>query len=120
MSELSPLTNGKASEAHQDWPILIGRAVDDLARIFHSEAEILQIRIGDAITAGLNRSTRIVAFFALLLWSIASILLGVILFLHLWIPLWLAFGVVGLCTMSLAIMGVLTMKRRSQSVGSNA
>lgn len=120
MSESRPLTNGRTSEGHQDWPNLIGQAVDDLSRIFHSEAEILQSRIRDSINAGLNRSAEVVALLALFLWSIGGLLLGVILFLHLWLPLWSAFAVVGWCTMSVAILGVLTMKRRSRSSASSA
>jgi hypothetical protein len=115
MSESRHLTNGKTWQGHQDWPNLIGRAVDDLSRIFHSEAEILQTRIGDSINAGLSRSAEVVALLALFLWSIGFFLLGVSLLLHLWLPLWSAFGVVGLCTIGLAISRALTMKRRSRS-----
>jgi hypothetical protein len=120
MSESRPLTDGKALEGHQDWPNLISRAVDDLSRIFRSETEILQTRIGDSIKAGLDRSVEVVALFALLLWSIGYLLLGVILFLHLWLPLWFAFGIVGLCSMSIAILSVLTVKRRSRSAAPSA
>jgi hypothetical protein len=120
MSEPSPLTNGRTSEGRQDWPNLIGRAVDDLSRILHSEAEILQTRIGDSIRSELNRAAEAVALLALFLWSIGCLLLGVILFLHLWLPLWFAFGVVGLCTMSIAILGIVAMKRRSPSAPSGA
>lgn len=120
MSEPRPLTNGRTLEGHQDWPNLIGQAVDDLSRICHSEAEILQTRIADSINAGLNRSAEVVALLALFLWSIGCLLLGVILFLHLWLPLWFACGVVGLCIMSVAILGVLTMKHRSRSATSSA
>jgi Flp pilus assembly protein TadB len=120
MSELNRSTNGKATEAHQDWPNLIRQAVDDLSRILHSEAEILQTRVGDSIRSGLNRSAEGVALLAIFLWSIGCLLLGVILFLHLWLPLWFAFGVVGLCTISVAILGTLTMQRRSRSATSDA
>jgi Flp pilus assembly protein TadB len=120
MSELRPLSNGRTSEGHQDWSDLIRQAVDDLSRIFHSEAEILQTRLGESINAGLNRSAEVVALLALFLWSIGCLLLGVILFLHLWLPLWSAFGVVGLGTMSVAILGVLAMKHRSRSSASSA
>jgi len=120
MSELSPSTNGRAADGHPDWPSLIGRAVDDVSRILHSEAEILQTRLGDSIRSGLNHSAEVVALLVLFLWSIGCLLLGVILFLHLWLPLWFAFGVVGLCTISVAILGALTMKRRSRSATSGA
>jgi len=120
MSELRPLSNGRTSEGHQDWSDLIRQAVDDLSRIFHSEAEILQTRLGESINAGLNRSAEVVALLVLFLWSIGCLLLGVILFLHLWLPLWSAFGVVGLGTMSVAILGVLAMKHRSRSSASSA
>jgi Flp pilus assembly protein TadB len=120
MSEPSPSTNGRAADGHPDWPTLIGRAVDDVSRILHSEAEILQTRLGDSIRSGLNHSAEVVALLALFLWSIGCLLLGVILFLHLWFPLWFAFGVVGLCTMSVAIFGTLAMKRRSRSATSGA
>ena len=118
MSEPSPSTNGRAADRHQDWPTLIGRAVDDVSRILHSEAEILQTRLGDSIRSGLHHSAEVVALLALFLWSIGCLLLGVILFLHLWLPLWFAFGVVGLCTISVAILGTLTMERRSRSATS--
>jgi hypothetical protein len=117
MSEpTTPSTNGRSSDGHQDWPDLIGRAVDDISRILHSEADILQTRLGDSIRAGLNRSTEVVALLVLFLWSVGCLLLSVILFLHLWLPLWFAFGVVGLCTISVAILGILTMKHRSSSI----
>jgi hypothetical protein len=65
MSELSPLTNDRAADAHQDWPNLIGRAVDDVSLILHSEAEILQTRLGDSVRSGLNHSAEVVALLAL-------------------------------------------------------
>jgi Flp pilus assembly protein TadB len=117
MSEPSPSTNGRAADVHQDWPSLIGRAVDDVSRILHSEADILQTRLGDSIRAGLNHSAEVVAIF---LWSVGFLLLGVILFLHHWLPLWSAFGVVGLCTMIGAISRALTIKRRSRSTAPGA
>jgi Flp pilus assembly protein TadB len=120
MSEPNRSTNGKAAEAHQDWPNLIRQAVDDLSRILRSEAEVLQTRVGDSIRSGLSHSAEVVALLTIFLWSVGCLLLGVILFLHLWLPLWFAFGVVGLCTMSVAILGVLTMKRRSRSATSSA
>jgi len=120
MSEQSPSTNGRAADGHQDWPNLIGQAVDDLSRILHSEADILQTRLGDSIRSGLNHSAEVVALLALFLWSIGFLLLGVILFLHQWLPLWFAFGVVGLCTISVAILGTLTIQRRSRSATSGA
>jgi len=120
MSELSPSTNARAAEGHQDWPNLIGRAVDDVSRILHSEADILQTRLGDSIRSGLNHSAEVVALLALFLWGIGCLLLGVILFLHRWLPLWFAFSLVGLSTMSIAILGILTMQRRSRSATTGA
>jgi hypothetical protein len=118
MSEPTPSTNGRSADGHQDWPDLIGRAVDDVSRILHSEADILQTRLGDSIRAGLNHSAEVVAILAIFLWSVGFLLLGVILFLHHWLPLWSAFGVVGLCTMIGAISRALTIKRRSRSTAS--
>lgn len=120
MSEPTRSTNGKAADAHQEWPSLIGQAVDNLSRILHSEADILQTRLGESVRSGLSHSTEVVALLAIFLWSIGCLLLGVILFLHLWLPLWFAFGVVGLCTMTVAGLGALMMKHRTLSATSSA
>ena len=44
----SHLPNGSPSTL-QDWPTLVGRAVDDVTRILQSEAHILQTNMGAAL-----------------------------------------------------------------------
>ena len=82
ISHKHSLTTNGVSRSDPDWPSLIGQAVDDMSRIVHSEADILQARMGEAVKAGISKSFRIVCLVALSIWGTGCILIGSILLLN--------------------------------------
>jgi hypothetical protein len=108
------LTTGGVPGSDPDWPGLIGQAVDDVSRIVHSEADILQVKMGEAVRSGTSKSLRVVALVALFIWGAGCILLASILLLHEWVPLWQALAVVGLFTMSIGGVGSGMIGRRQR------
>jgi Putative Actinobacterial Holin-X, holin superfamily III len=112
MSYKHPLTTDGVSKNDPDWSSLAGQVVDDISRILHSEADLLQVRMGEAVNAGISKSLRAFSMLALAIWGAGCILLGTILLLHEWIPLWQALGVVGLLTMGIGGVGSGMIRRR--------
>ena len=102
-------TNG-APEVLQDWPTLVSRAVDDVTRIFQSEAHMLETRMGAALETRLASTIATLTLLAIVICGAVCMVCAAILLLHLWLPLWQAFGLAGGCIMLAGIAGYLIMK----------
>jgi hypothetical protein len=79
----------------QDWPTLVGRAVDDVTRILQSEAHMLETSISAALETRLASAIATLTVIAVMLSGGVCILCAAILLLHQWLPLWQAFGLAG-------------------------
>ncbi len=79
----------------QDWPTLVGRAVDDVTRILQSEARILQTNMGAALETRLASAIATLTIVAVMISGAVCIVCAAILLLHQWLPLWQSFGIVG-------------------------
>ena len=98
----SHLANG-VPETVQDWPTLVGRAVDDVTRILQSEAHMLETSMGAALQTRLASAIATLTVVAVFLCSGVCMLCAAILLLHEWLPLWQAFGLAGVCIMLIGI-----------------
>ena len=120
MSYKHPLTTNGVSKDDPDWPSLAGQVVDDMSRILHSEADLLQARMGETVNAGISKSAQIFFLLALSIWGAGCILLATVLLLHEWLPLWQALAAVGLCSIAIGAVGSGMIRRqRSYIVNSN-
>lgn len=79
----------------QDWPTLVGRAVDDVTRILQSEARMLQTSMGAALETRLASAIATLTIVAVMISGAVCIVCAAILLLHQWLPLWQSFGIIG-------------------------
>jgi hypothetical protein len=92
MTERHSDTPNDASETLEDWPTLLGRAVDDVTRILQSEAKMLETSMAAALETRLASALATLAAIAVMICGGVCILCAAILLLHEWLPLWQAFG----------------------------
>jgi hypothetical protein len=95
MTEKQPHHANGAPESLQDWPTLVGRAVDDVTGILQSEAHMLETSMSAALASRLANAIATLTVIAVMLCGGVCVLCAAILLLHQWIPLWQAFGLVG-------------------------
>ena len=108
----SHIANG-VPETLQDWPTLVGRAVDDLTRILQSEAHMLETSMGATLQTRLASALATLTIVAVMLCGGVCILCAAILLLHQWLPLWQAFGLAGACILLIGIASYAIMKPAS-------
>ena len=107
----SHIANG-VPETVQDWPTLVGRAVDDVTRILQSEAHMLETSMGAALEVRLASAIATLTVVAVLVCGGVCMLCAAILLLHQWLPLWQAFGLAGV-TILLVGIATYSIKRSS-------
>ena len=95
MTEKQPHHANGAPESLQDWPTLVGSAVDDVTRILQSEAHMLETSMSAALASRLANAIATLTIVAVMLCGGVCVLCAAILLLHQWIPLWQAFGLAG-------------------------
>jgi hypothetical protein len=95
MTDNQSHTENGAPGTQQDWPTLVGRAADDITRILQTEAHMLQTSMGAALESRLAGAIATLTMVAVMICGGVCILAAAILLLHEWIPLWQAFGLVG-------------------------
>jgi hypothetical protein len=101
------------SGASSDWPTLVERVVDDVARILRSEAQMFQTNLGAALELQINSTLTRLTIVALIIGGAICILFASILLLHEWLPWWQAFGIVGITIFLAGITMNAKMRRRS-------
>lgn len=95
MIEKQPHHANGAPDSMQDWPTLVGRAVDDVTRILQSEAHMLETSMSAALASRLANAIATLTIIAVMLCGGVCVLCAAILLLHQWLPLWQAFGLAG-------------------------
>ena len=107
MAEQQLIRNDRvqAEARDTDWATLIGRAVDDMTRIVHSELRLLSAGMKIALDQEVDRVMALVATFMLMAGGALCVLAAVILFLHEFagLPWWQSFGLTGLGLFAIAI-----------------
>ena len=102
-----------AHETLQDWPTLVGRAVDDVTRILQSEVHMLETSMSAALETRLASTIATLTVIAVMISGGVSILCAAILLLHEWLPLWQAFGSAGAGVLLIGIAVYSIMKPRA-------
>jgi len=92
-----------APQTLQDWPTLVGRAVDDVTRILQSEAHMLETNMSAALATRLATAISTLTLVAVILCGGVCILCAAILLLHQWLPLWQSFGLLGVAILLVGI-----------------
>jgi hypothetical protein len=89
-----------------DWGTLLGRAVDDLTRIVHSEAQLLTLSLKTLFDEEVDRVIAFIITGTLMAGGGICLLAAAILFLHEFamLPWWASFGAVGLALFAIAIL----------------
>src|SRR5277367_535751 len=95
MTEKQSHPANRAPATMQDWPTLVGRAVDDVTRILQSEAHMLQTNMGAALETRLASAIATLTIVAVMISGAVCIVCAAILLLHQWLPLWQSFGIIG-------------------------
>jgi hypothetical protein len=103
MTEKQPHHANGAPESLQDWPTLVGRAVDDVTRILQGEAHMLETSMSAALATRLANAIATLTVIAVMLCGGVCVLCAAILLLHQWIPLWQAFGLAGVTILAIGI-----------------
>src|SRR5262249_18186583 len=81
-----------------DWSELIGRVVDDLARIVHAEFRLFDAELEQTIQRASDRAIFEVVLAMILTVGGLCLLAAVTLMLHQFTPWWLSFAIVGAAT----------------------
>jgi hypothetical protein len=103
VTEKQPHHANGSPETLQDWPTLMGRAVDDVTRILQSEAHMLETSMSAALAARLASAIAKLTVLAVMLCGGVCMLCAGILLLHEWLPLWQAFGLAGATILTIGI-----------------
>jgi len=103
MTEKQPHHPNGAPDSFQDWPTLVGRAVDDVTRILQSEAHMLETSMSAALASRLANAIATLTIIAVMLCGGVCVLCAAILLLHQWLPLWQAFGLVGAIILAVGV-----------------
>jgi hypothetical protein len=113
MKEKQSLDVNGAPVTAQDWPTLLGRAVDDVTRILQSEAHMLQTSMGAMLETRLASAIATLTVIAVMICGAVCMLCAAILLIHEWLPLWQAFGIagVGILLIGIAIYAVMKPAR---------
>jgi CHASE2 domain-containing sensor protein len=111
MTEKQSHTANGAPETLQDWPTLVGRAVDDITRILKSEAHMLETSMGAALETRLASAIATLTVVAVMICGGVCIVCAAILLLHEWLPLWQAFGIAGVGILLVGIANYLSGRR---------
>jgi putative superfamily III holin-X len=82
MEEKQHLTSNGAQGTHPDWATLVAQAVDDVSRILHSEAELLQINLTSKLRSQIDYAAATFAMVAAFICAAICVLAAVILLLH--------------------------------------
>jgi VIT1/CCC1 family predicted Fe2+/Mn2+ transporter len=105
-NQLIPRSERVRAEARDtDWATLIGRAVDDMTRIMHSEGQLLVAGVRGALSEGIDRVVALVATGVAMAAGAMCMLAAAILFLHEYVmlPWWQSFGIVGLALFAISL-----------------
>jgi CHASE2 domain-containing sensor protein len=113
MMEKQLHTANGAPATLQDWPTLVGRAVDDVSRILQSEAHMLETSMGAALETRLANAIATLTVIAVMICGGVCILCAAILLLHEWLPLWQAFGIAGVGILLIGIASYAITKPRA-------
>jgi hypothetical protein len=97
----------------QDWPTLVGRAVDDVSRILQSEAHMLETSLGAALETRLANAIATLTVIAVMICGGVCMVSAAILLLHEWLPLWQAFGIAGVGILLIGIASYAITKPRA-------
>ena len=95
-------TTEDADRADQDLPELGVRILSDFGRIVAAEARLLEINIVGAARALVDRIYLAALLIVIAAAGVVSIIGGICLLLHEWMPWWQVLGIVGLASMLLA------------------
>ncbi len=115
----TPSIERTPATANSDWPTLIERVVDDVSRILRFEAQIFQSRIGAALDLHISNAVTLLTVVGIMISGALCLLCSVIFLLHLWLPLWQSFGIVGLLMLRAVIGSKAAMKPRCEAVPSS-
>jgi integral membrane sensor domain MASE1 len=91
MEENQHLRRNGAREIHADWATLIAQSVDDVSRILHSEADLLQINLTAALRMQIDYAVATFAMAAALISASVCAVAALVLFLHQSFPGWQGF-----------------------------
>jgi len=85
MTEKQSHSGNGAPQTLQDWPTLVGRAVDDVTRILQSEAHMLETSMSAALQVRLAAAITTLTVVAVMLSGGVCILCAAILLIHQWL-----------------------------------
>ena len=103
MTEKQSHHGNGAPESLQDWPTLVGRAVDDVTHILQSEAHMLENSMSAALETRLASAIASLTVIAIVICGAVCMVCAGILLMHEWLPLWQAFGLAGVSILLLGI-----------------
>jgi hypothetical protein len=104
-NQLTPNDRVSIEARETDWASLLGRAVDDLTRIMHSELRLLSVSMKSALDEEVDRLLALVGTGVLMIGGVICALATLILFLHEFamLPWWQSFGITALILFAVAI-----------------
>jgi hypothetical protein len=112
MAENTALAGDAAPGAEKDWSSLAGRAIDDVSRIIQSEIGLFETTMKAALEEQTDYALANLATVAVMICAAICMLGALILFLHQWLQLWLAFAAAGLVASVVGIAIHATAGRR--------
>ncbi len=93
-----------------EWSSLLGRAVDDLARIAQAEIRLLGVHLAASLEAALQSALATVMVAAAMLCAEVCLVAALILLLHHWMQWWMAAAAAGGSMLITALLLQLTIR----------
>jgi hypothetical protein len=89
------------SPVEADWPTLVGRMLDDLARIIQMETRLFEANLSHALSGLVDRAISQLILLAAVLAGGSCLLAAFILLLHSWLVWWEALTIAGVAVIFL-------------------
>ena len=87
-----------------DWPQLLSKTVDDLARVARTEIQLLDASLRRLIEAQTDKITGMLVLVVALTYGSLFLLGGIVLLIHVWLAWWLSFLITGLVICSAGVV----------------
>jgi hypothetical protein len=110
MAKQSSSGNHVAITEHPNWPELLAKTVDDLAKVASTEIRLLEVTLKRLIESQTDKIVGMLGLVVALGYGSLFLLGGIVLLLHLWLAWWLSLVITGaaVCSAGIAFQMVMS------------
>jgi Putative Actinobacterial Holin-X, holin superfamily III len=105
-------------DSTRDWPVLLGKAIDDISRIAHAEIRLLGLHLAASIENAIDDALTVMMASAAVMCALLCFVAALIMLLRLWLAWWLAFGLAGVAMLIVGLSLYYFLSSRSRRTAS--